>query len=209
MFRVVTVEREYGAGGSLVARRVAETLRWCLLDRALIRTVARTAQVHTETLEPYDEHVESWWRRFNRNGLRAAAIHAGVPPVYAEPFGGDTVARLTRQVITKAAETGNCVIVGRGAQCVLRGRRDVLNVFIYGSWQERLSRVRSRVQSADAEELIRSTDEDRATYIQTYFGCNWKDPHLYQMMISSQIGIENVRWAIIDAILRSPDAAAA
>jgi len=209
MFRIVTVEREYGAGGSIIAHRVAETFRWTLLDRALVRSVARAAHVDTQTLERYDEHVESWWHRFNRNGLRAAAIYAGVPPNDADPFGCETVAALTRQAIMQAAGTGNCVIVGRGAQCILRDRKDVLNVFVLGPLRERLSRIHSRIPSADVEELIRSTDDERANYIRTFYGCDWKDPHLYHMMISSHIGIENARRTIVDTILRSDGAVAA
>jgi cytidylate kinase len=209
MFRVVTVEREYGAGGSIIARRVADTMKWNLLDRALIRKVAQATHVDMEELERYDEHVESWWQRFNRNGLRATAIHAGVAPMYAEPFGCATVARVTRDVIVQAAEKGNCVIVGRGAECILRDRVDVLNVFIHCPFQERLVRVRSRAQSRDPSDLVRTTEEERAKYIRTYYGRDWKDPHLYHMMISSHIGIENARWMIVDAILRGDGAVAA
>ncbi len=209
MFRMVTVEREYGAGGSVIARRVAETMNWNLLDSALIRTVAQAAHVDTAAIQKYDEHVESWWRRFNRNGLRAVALHAGVAPVYAESFGGETVARLTQEAIIQASDAGSCIIVGRGAGCILQGRQDVLSVFIYGSWQDRVSRIRSRGESRDSDTVIRTKDRERATYIRTYYGCDWKDPHLYHMMISSHIGIENVRWAIVDAILHSAGAAAA
>jgi cytidylate kinase len=209
MFQTVTVEREYGAGGSIIAQRVAKTFRWTLLDRALVRIVARAANAATRTLERYDEHVESWCRRFNRNGLRAAAIHAGVPPAEAEPFGGETVASLTRRAILRAARTGNCVIVGRGAQCILRDRQDVLNVSIYSPMRERLPRVHSRIQPTDVGGLIRSMDYERANYIRTYYGCDWKDPHLCHMMISSHIGIENARRMIVDAILRSDGAVAA
>jgi hypothetical protein len=63
--------------------------------------------------------------------------------------------------------------------------------------------VRSRIPSApDIGELIRQTDEERASYLRTYYGCNWKDPHLYQMMISSQAGIENAACLIVEGVLR-------
>ncbi|HLN03511.1 MAG TPA: cytidylate kinase family protein [Bryobacteraceae bacterium] len=81
---------------------------------------------------------------------------------------------------------------------------DVLNVFIYGSWEERVSRVRNRVDlSQDIEELIRLTDHERARYIRANYGRDWKDPHLYHMMISSQIGIETAAWMIVNAVKRS------
>jgi hypothetical protein len=44
------------------------------------------------------------------------------------------------------------------------------------------------------------TDAERARYIRTNFGCDWKDPHLYQLMISSEIGLEKAAATIVDAV---------
>jgi CMP/dCMP kinase len=201
MFKVVTVAREYGSGGSIIARAVAKKLRWNLLDQALIRAVARTAHVDADTAERYDEHVESWWRRFNRAGIWSAAIMAGIAPGDARFFDAETLAAFARQVMLKAAARGDCVIVGRGAQCALQDREDVLHVFIGAPWAERVGRVRAGAQSGrDVEELIRVTDHERASYIRTYYGCDWKDPHLYHLMIGSQIGTEMASWMIVNAV---------
>ena len=201
MFKVVTVAREYGSGGGIIARAVAEKLRWNLLDRALIRAVARTAQVDTDTAERYDEHVEPWWQRFHRAGVWSAAIMAGIAPIDAQFFDAATMAALARQVMLKAAARGDCVIVGRGAQCALQGREDVLHVFIGAPWAERVGRVRAGAPSSqDAEELIRVTDHERASYIRNYYGCDWKNPHLYHMMIGSQLGTEMASWTIVNAV---------
>jgi len=203
MFRVLTVEREYGSGGSAIARIVAETLGWRLLDRALVTAVARTARVDAATVSQYDERIDSWWHRFHRDGLRAAAIHGGVQLADAEVFDTETVATITRAAISDAHDSGDCVIVGRGAQCILQGHDDVFHVFIYGPWSERVSRIRSRTEpTGNIGKSIRCTDDERASYIRTCYGCDWKDPHLYNMMISSHIGIEDAAWMIVEGVLR-------
>ena len=204
MFRVLTVARECGSGGRLIAQRVAEELGWTLLDQALIWDVARAARVDAETVGRYDERVDSWWHRLNRDGLQAVSIAAGVSPADAQFFDAGAAAALMKRVIAEAAATRNCVIVGRGAECVLQGRDDVLHVFIYGPWEQRVSRVRSRFPGVpDVEELTRSIDRERATYLRTYYGCDWKDPHLYNMMISSDAGMEKAADTIVDAVRRS------
>ena len=163
------------------------------------------AQVDPEFVKRYDEHVEPWWRRFLAGGLRAACIQAGVTPADAELVDpAATMAIFTQQVIARAAVTGNCVIVGRGAGCVLQGRTDVLHVFVYGPWDERVSRVSKRVHPLqNIERLIRRTDRERASYIQAHHECNWKDSHLYHLMISSQIGDEEAARTILDIIRNS------
>ena len=125
------------------------------------------------------------------------------PSSFAQPdfFDAETMAALAQNMIEEAYQRGNCVIVGRGAQCVLRGRKNVFHVFIYAPWAERVARIQQRLPGqTDIEELIRSTDRQRADYIRTYFGCNWMDPHLYHLMICSGLGEDLVESTIIEAL---------
>ncbi len=203
MFSAVTITAECGSGGSAIAHRVAEILGWNLWDHTLVEAVAAAAQVDTEVIVRYDERVDSWWHRFNRAGLTAAAIQAGVSNEDAKLFDAETVAGLTQRTIAGAAAGGDCVIVGRGAQCVLQDRPDVYHVFVYAPWGERVARVRSQAGSTgDIGEFIRQRDEQRAAYVRTYYGCDWKDPHLYHMMIGSEVALENAACLIVEAVLR-------
>jgi len=201
MYRVITVAREHCSGGSAIARRVAERLGWTLLDKNLIAAVARAAQVDIDTVRRYDESVDSWWHRINRGGIWAAAIAAGASPADAQFFDAETMAGITQQIIEGAAAKGRCVIVGRGAQCMLQSSPDALHVFVYAPWQQRIARAHKRVTAgADIEDLLRSRDRTRTTYVRRYFGREWKDPHLYHMMISSQLGEEEVAGLIVAAV---------
>ena len=128
----------------------------------------------------------------------------------AQLFDAESVAAMAQRVILRAAITGNCVIVGRGAECVLRGHPGVLRVFIYSGWAERLARARQRLgANSDPGGFLRSADRTRAAYVRRYFGRDWKDPQLYHLMISSQVGIEEAASMILRAVKGSEFAAAA
>jgi cytidylate kinase len=201
MFRILTVSREFGSGGGTIAQIVAERLGWDLLDKALIESIARTANVDADLARRYDERVDSWLHRINRGGLHAAAISGGATTVEAEIFDAASTAALAQRTIREAADKGNCVIVGRGAQCVLQERQDALHVFVYAPWASRVERLRARLGAVERiGELMRQTDHERASYIRTYYGCDWKDLHLYHMMITSQLGDETVAGIIANAI---------
>lgn len=203
MFRTLTVAREYGSGAGAIARRVADQLGWNLLDEGLLWEIAWAARVDVETVRRYDERVDPWWHCFHRSGIRAVSLSSGVAIPDTDFFDAQLTAGLARSVITQAAAEGNCVIVGRGAECVLQDRKDVLHVFIYAPWEERVSRVISRLgPQVEIRRLLLSTDSERARYVRTYYRCDWKDPHLYQMMISSQMGSEAVASLIVDAVQR-------
>jgi cytidylate kinase len=201
MFRVITVAREYGSGGGVIAQQIAGLLGWQLLDRNLIAAVARTAQVDVETARRYDESVDSWWHRINRSGFWSAAVEAGVAPVDTQFFDAETMAAMAHEVIAGAAAQGNCVVVGRGGQCLLQGCAEALHVFVYAPWEMRVARVRDRLGTdGEVEELLRATDRTRATYVRRYFGRDWKDPGLYHLMIGSQLGDEIVARLVAGAV---------
>lgn len=179
--------------------RVFEKLGWNVLDKALVETIAKAAQVDPDLARRYDERVDSWLHRVSRRGLWHGAFEGVASASDAEFFDAETMAALARNLVSKAYERGNCVIVGRGGQCILQDRKDVLHVFIYAPWPNRVARVQSRAPEVeDVEHLIRSTDQHRAEYIRVFFGCNRSDPHLYHAMLSSELGEETVTRIIID-----------
>jgi cytidylate kinase len=185
-YRVLTVSREYGSGGARIAQAVADQLGWKLLDGALIDAIARAAHVDPDLVSKYDEHVESWLKRLNRQSIRSAALAGGVIGGKGDFFDAQTTNELTRQIIEQAYAGGNCVIVGRGAQFTLQSRPDVFHVFIYAPFAERVRRLRARLKpGTDVENKAQETDTERAKYLHQRFSEDWKNPHLYDLMVSS------------------------
>jgi cytidylate kinase len=199
MVRVITIAREYGAGGASVARRLAETLRWKLLDRELIAELAERLRCSAADVARYDEHPPSFLSRMMRAYWSGSVdTWSGAPrqPV----IDADTLATMTADIIREAAELGSCVIVGRGSQCLLRERNDVFSVFLYAPREERLRRLRQRHASeSEAEAAMTEVDRLRAAYIRRYHGQDWTDRHLYDLMINSKIGDVRVASSILTA----------
>jgi cytidylate kinase len=185
-YRVLAVSREFGSGGGRIAQSIAKQLGWKLLDGALIDEIACAAHVDAGIVSRFDEHVDGWLSRMNRQAMRGAALAAGVALEQEKCFDEDVMTDLTRQVIDRAYVAGNCVIVGRGAQCILQPRDDVFHVFVYAPMRVRLQRLRTRLEpGTHIEQRIREVDAGRAHYLKLRFGKEWHNPHLYDLMISS------------------------
>lgn len=205
MFKVLTIAREYGSGGAIIGRRISERLGWKLLDKAFIDNVAHAAKVDPQLARRFDERTDSWLQRLAHQGAGRwrGAFEGAVIVSQPDFFDAETMAALAQNMIEEACQRGNCVIVGRGAQCVLQGRKNVFHVFIYAPWAKRVARVQQRLPGTrDIEGLIRSTDRQRAGFIRTYFGCNWMDPHLYHLMICSELGEDLVESTIVEALAK-------
>jgi cytidylate kinase len=204
-YRVLTVTREYGSGGGRIAKTIAGWLDWNLLDREIIESIARTAQVNTDVVSHYDERLDSWLRRVNEEAVRGVAMATaplmGGAMAEKDIFDAQMMTELTRRIIEEAYSSGNCAIVGRGAQCILEHRPDVFHVFVYAPLLERVERLRKRLPPGiNIEHRIRTVDEERAHYLQQRFGKNWCNPHLYDLMISSQVNEDATAQVILHAM---------
>jgi cytidylate kinase len=204
-YRALTVNREFGSGGGRIAQTIAKRLGWKLLDRDIIDAIAYAAHVDTNVVRRYDEHVDSWLRRINQQAMRSAALAAGLELGEDSVFDAEEMVKLTQKIVEEAHSEGNCVIVGRGAQCILQHKRDVFHVFVYAPYKERILRLRSRLEKgANIEQRIRTVDEERAKYLQQYFGKHWCYPHLYDLMISSREDEDSTARVILYAMTGEP-----
>ena len=200
-YRVLTVNREFGSGGGRIAQTIAEWLGWKLLDRDIIDAIAYAAHVDSNVVRHYDEHVDSWLRRINQQAMRSAALAAGLELGENSVFDAQEMVKISQKIIEEAHTEGNCVIVGRGSQCVLQHKPGVYHVFVYAPLKERILRLRSRLEKgADPEQRLRTVDGERAKYIQQYWGKSWCNPHLYDLMISSSADEDATARAIFYAM---------
>ncbi len=204
-YHALTVAREFGSGGAEIAKQLASRLGWNLLDNALVTQAAQSAHVDPALVRNYDEQVDSWLHRIARAGIWSGAFEAVAEPADVNVFDADTMAALSRSLMTEAYQQGHCVIVGRGGQCALQGKPGVFHLFVYAPLADRIERVRTRPgapASRDLEAWIREMDATRARYVKYNFDASWANPHLYNMMIDSSIGEEAVVRAVLAAMGR-------
>ena len=96
------------------------------------------------------------------------------------------------RAIRMIADMGACVIVGRAADYVLRERDNVVRVFIHAPKDYRVKKVMEMYGDSQAEgrKSIARSDAARGTYYKSISGCEWGDPHQYELSVDSSIGPE-------------------
>jgi cytidylate kinase len=204
MFNVVTIAREYGSGGAEVGRRTAEKLGWYLLDRQIIERVAAMGKIDRAWAEEADEQSCAWWERV-LNGFRHGGPEVYVGDVADAGVDRDSLQKFTAYVIQEAAKAGNCVIVGRSSQCVLRNEPRAMHVLVYAPLAEKIERMKHRhPHERDLQGLLRRVDSERTRYVQDYFNCNSADRGLYHLCVNSTLGLDACTELIVSAI-RLPD----
>jgi cytidylate kinase len=192
VFRIITVEREYGAGGSLVAAELARRRGWQLLDQQLTCEIAKIAAVEESAVACREEKCDPLLHRLAKVFWRGS-YERSLPIGDDKIFDADELVELAHRVINKKAEEGNCVIVGRGAPYILRARPDAFHVFVYGSRERKIQRlVRLKMKEKDATEMVDTIDKERSAFVRKYFGAEWPCRRLYHLMLNSDHGLEHV-----------------
>jgi cytidylate kinase len=198
MKRILVVEREYGAGGSIIAEKLAQRLGWKLLDHELTAEIARLAKVNTDECKQREERIDPWLYRLAKVFWRGSQQHT-VQFNDADILDADRLICLTQQVVEQAAEVGHCVIVGRAAPYFLRNRDDTFCVFLYASRELKYQRVRARTATdEEAITLVDTVDQERADFIKYYFKVQWPSRHLYHAMLNTAAGEEETVNTIIN-----------
>ena len=134
---LITITRQYAAGGSEVAKHVAAELGWTVIDNEFVDEVARRAGLTPDEVAQKEERAPGLLARIART------LAAGSPEMSTGEFAATTalpdaeaeeatIVKLTERVITEAATHGRAVLVGRGAQAVLARRPNALHVYLVG-----------------------------------------------------------------------------
>jgi len=197
VIRTITIEREYGAGGGAIAKKLAAKLGWKLWDQELTCEISRVAKVDQTVVERMDERCDSLFYRLMKVFMRGS-MEQILPIRDMDHFDADSMVEFMQRVISGAAAEGNSVIVGRGAPFLLRGRPDTFHVFVYAPHEEKIRRLCEAGKSEDqAIDEIENIDRQRVIFVHKYFGMEWPTRELYDLMINSRVGDD----VVIDTIL--------
>jgi cytidylate kinase len=189
LIRAITIEREFGCGGSEIASKLAELLGWKLWDHELTQEIARLTNSTPQAVEQREWKNDPAVYRVFKSFLRGAFEGALPPTDRLELLDARRIAAVSEQAVNRALSGDPCVIVGRGSQYFLRDRKDVFRAFLYAS---RTSKIHRLITTGTPQEKaiteVDTIDKDRAAFVKRYFELNWPERHLYDAMFNTERG---------------------
>ena len=188
---IITISRQYGSGGRLIGRKLAEKLGIPFLDRQLITDAAAQCGLHEDAVERLEEKPTSSLLYALSGGYTSAAVvgdRVDVLPM------NDRVFYVQSNLIRKAAREGSCVIVGRCADYILRNNPDAVHVYIHADLAIRIERGIQYygLSPEKAESVLLRIDRQRASYHNFYSDRKWGKAENYDLCLNSGIiGLDN------------------
>jgi cytidylate kinase len=170
---VITVSRQRGSGGSILAQRLADRFGYTLLHRDVIDRVCESSGYKRRIVESLDGHARSQVQLWFESVLQGAYVDAN-----------DYVKALL-EVIYSISQLGGVVVVGRGANFIL-GHEHGFHLRVVAPREVRVRSLTERAGLADRDALreIEKSDRERAEFIRRVFGRSIDDPLGYDLVIN-------------------------
>jgi len=181
----ITLSRQLGSLGDEVIQELSQELELQILDKHTLTPTFQQAGLEGGTMERFDERKPGFWDNFRSEK--------------------DTYLHYLKQAIYDFAQSGSCLIIGRGGNILLSDVPGILRIRLVASMDNRIQRVmnRYRVGEKEAERLINHSDDDRTGFYRYFFYSEWGAPEHYDLVLNTDtLGLESLL-AIIRQALNS------
>lgn len=194
--KIITMSRQFGSGGRVIAQDVARELGWKFYDKELIEKIAEKSGLAKVFIEERGEDAS-----IGQHLVYSASSGFGAFSQGQSVF--DKLYVVQYNIIKELASGEPCVIVGRCADYVLRDRNDCFNVFIQANLDFRIARTRDvyKIESNDYAKYLRDRDKKRKLYYKYNTEHTWGDVRNYDLCLnSSSLGLEKCTSLIVEAV---------
>lgn len=191
MPRIITIAREYGSGGRLIAQKVAQKIGLVYYDNEVIDLAAREMGMDVDAIRKVAEQKSS------------SFMYTMSSSAFSLPL-NDQVFVMQSKIIRHLANHDSCIIVNGCADYILEDYDDVLSIFIHAPLESRIRRVKEDYQEVhdDYKKYVTKRDKGRSNYYNYYTTKKWGHLKNFDLTINSDLGIDEVATIIADLFLK-------
>ena len=191
MPRIITIAREYGSGGRLIAQKVAQKVGLVYYDNEVIDLAAREMGMDVDAIRKVAEQKSS------------SFMYTMSSSAFSLPL-NDQVFVMQSKIIRHLANHDSCIIVNGCADYILEDYDDVLSIFIHAPLESRIRRVKEDYQEVhdDYKKYVTNRDKGRSNYYNYYTTKKWGHLKNFDLTINSDLGIDEVATIIADLFLK-------
>ena len=199
---VITISRQFGAGGKTLGEMVAKKMNYSFVDSEIIQMVAKKAKVSTHWVESIEKESGGKLLKF-MTGLISKSL---VERVLDEKYGyidEEIFIDLLNKIIVEIADEGDAVILGRGGQYILRDREDAFHVLLIAHLNDRIRFMEKQydLSTAHASQAVIREDKRRSNFFRKFGKEDYDNPDLYHLSLNmSKLKLEKACDLICDLL---------
>ncbi|MCH5238682.1 MAG: cytidylate kinase-like family protein [Muribaculaceae bacterium] len=197
---VIVIGRQFGSGGRRIGKIIAQRLGIAYYDTELLRKAAESEGVSPEIYKDHDEKRPSVLKAILQG------VYGIADNFHTVPLSGERIYNVQGKVIRDLSKKGSCVIVGRGADVILKGHPRLLSVFLHAPLEYRIDRILERGEALtreEAEELANRRDKNRESFYNYFCGDKkWGVANNYHLSLdTSRLTNEEAADIIISSLI--------
>ncbi len=199
---VITIGRQYGSGGRIVGKRLAEKLGIHFYDNDILKLTSERAAIGEEYFRLADEKAGN---NILYKIIDSMKPDIGKPKLDESIVSPENLFRFQAEVLREIAKNETCIIAGRCSNYILTeaNMEDHVDFFVYADLVTRTKRAMDycKVDEQEALRRIRKIDKERKEYHKYYTGEDWMQPDNYDLMINaSRIDYDEMEALMLDYI---------
>lgn len=165
---IILVSRQIGSLGTDLAGSLSKELKYYLLNKEKLETELFNGGLKEVNINQYDEINPGFWKSLSSEK--------------------DRYFNYLKYVILKTAKKDNCIIIGRGAQILLKDVPGIIKLRFVAPKKTRIERICKKLKcdEKNAEKIIQKDDAEKAGYHKTFFSVDWEDSSNYDMVINTE-----------------------
>lgn len=191
-YKVITISREFGSGGHFIGEQIAKELGYKFYDHEIVERISMDNQMGEDTVERIGEELK----------IKKKSILSLFDAKYESEI-TDEIFIQQRAIINELAKKGNCVIVGRCADYILRENKQSLHVFVYADPSFKIQRIAEigEIDEKEAENKMIIKELMRKNYYEHYTDQKWADVKNFDICLkSNRLGLDGCIKAIVDFV---------
>ena len=199
---VITISRQYGAGGKTLGKMIADDLDYEFADSAIVTRVAEMANVSTHWVETVENEAGGKLSRF----ITRMVSKPLVDRILKDERGyidEEIYLDYLVLIIAQIADEGNSVILGRGSQYILNDHPDAFHILMIDKFENRVRFMREHYALSDnrATRVVKGEDKRRNALFQKLGKTDYDDPFLYHLVLNmSKISLEEARKLVCNLV---------
>ena len=200
---VITISRQFGAGGRTLGERLAKRLGYQYINEDMIREVAKKVGVSAKQVRAFEKDGGSRLTKF----LDTIVSRAFIDRLVSEKYGfidEKSYVPVVKALIQEIYEQGNAVIIGRGSQYILEGYDNTLHVLLVGDLEHRIRFMieKYKLTEANAKRVIKRADQIRSCFLNLFSDeSSHDDPLSYDLVLNiNRVSMDQAEESVVSLI---------
>jgi len=202
---VITISRQFGAGGLTLGRKLANALNYTMVDQQIIAMISKKAKVSENWVHAIEKEaggkMQSIINRIIPMGLMDRILDDQKGYIDEEIY-----IHLLEKIITQIAEKDNCIILGRGGQYILKNRPDTFHVLLIADKEDRIRFMQThyKLERSQALQVVQAEDKRRLNLYRKFDKSDYDQPAYYHLTLNtSKLDLDSTANIVEKMVARS------